>query len=506
VKIFGRSLAHDEVLDIFRSTMHGGGHCENGAAHEHCDLSTGDGNFDYCDAATARQIDDLGEAHGSVGQAEHENSDIGTRNEVCTPEALLVADGHAAGLGRESPSFGVWDGHAVTACVEIDWSREITSSGLKFAAASSDEQVCGDDRYSCADQYCGTGGTFLVFVSGAQRQGQADFTTFHYEGTADIPVDTSGAGNNVDGQMLFDEMSFANGEQAVQYVAICRSGAGRARDNVLLDYVALRASGRDYTQDGEHCDPRPPPPPPPFGEAFTPIPYFEVNLYDDRSFTPASGQWRDVAGTGAVGTQSDLPHVVDTPLPKHFEFDGDCHFLFDQPEVFDFTGDYSVSVLFRPPPNLEDFHMLLSRRSTSDYLSHHHLFIDTRSTWVGTWPAGEPVAVLYMGGGNADTSVWAFTTPIPVGDYVHLTFTVSAGRICGFVNGVRSGDCSANIGDGNRQIGTGEPLEVGGEESYSNHPLWSLSSVMYYDRALSEAEVAFNAAASDCLEKEIHCP
>ena len=77
------------------------------------------------------------------------------------------------------------------------------------------------------------------------------------------------------------------------------------------------------------------------------------------------------------------PHFVTTPpFPKHFEFDGANHFSFDHPEVFDFTGDYSVSVLVRLPPNLEDYHMLLSRRADSDYESHHHIFIDTRSTWV----------------------------------------------------------------------------------------------------------------------------
>jgi hypothetical protein len=84
--------------------------------------------------------------------------------------------------------------------------------------------------------------------------------------------------------------------------------------------------------------------------------------------------------------------------------------------VFDFAGDYSVSVLVRPPPNLEDFHMLLSRRDDSDYTMHHHIFIDTRSTWVGDWLVGEPVAVLYMGGGSAAASKWAFTAPFAGND------------------------------------------------------------------------------------------
>ena len=50
VKIYGRALAHEEVLEIFRSTMHNGGHCENGAAHSHCQGGT---TYDFCDASAA---------------------------------------------------------------------------------------------------------------------------------------------------------------------------------------------------------------------------------------------------------------------------------------------------------------------------------------------------------------------------------------------------------------------------------------------------------------------
>ena len=223
----------------------------------------------------------------------------------------------------------------------------------------------------------------------------------------------------------------------------------------------------------------------------------------------------DVAGTGAVGTITGA-HFVTTPLPKHFQFDGDSHFVFDHPEVFDFRGDFTVTLLIRPPTNLEAFHVLLSRRGSSDYNMHHSIFVDTRSSWVGTWTAGEPVAVMHMGAGagsgrgmndgDASDSVWAYTDTFAVGDWLQLTFTVRAGRICGFVNGARSGDCSATLLDSDRQMGTGEPLEVGGEESYTNHPLWSMASLAYYDRALSEDEVMFNYAASECLERGARCP
>ena len=147
--------------------------------------------------------------------------------------------------------------------------------------------------------------------------------------------------------------------------------------------------------------------------------------------------------------------------------------------------------------------MLLSRRSSSDTTAHHQVFVDTRSTWVGKWPKGLPVAVMYMGGGNGKPSVWAHTKPFPVGDWLQLTFTVQAGVICPYINGVRSGTCSAAQPPQRRQLNTGEPLEVGGEDSYSSHPLWNLASVLYYDRHLSEQEVAFNWRASLCLEQGV---
>ena len=339
VKIFSRALGHEEVLEVFRSTIHNGGHCENGADHSHCDVSNGDGNFDFCEGTSARKIEDIGAAHGTLVTAEngrnadHESSAIGAGNQVCHPEDALAADGRGVGLARASRTFGVWDGQAVTACVEIDWQREILSSGIKYSAASSDEQICGDDGFSCTENEdvrrgCGTAGRFLVYVSGSQRDGPEDFTTFRLQADVRLTGDVTGQGNGFDGQMLIDEASFTDGEQAVQYVALCRTGAGNGRDNVVIDFVALRASGRDYSQNGEHCDPRIPPPPP-FGEAFTPTPYFFVNSYDERSYRQGahlrSAHWTDVGGTGAVGTISGA-HFVTEPLPKHFQFDGDAHF------------------------------------------------------------------------------------------------------------------------------------------------------------------------------------
>jgi hypothetical protein len=502
-----RALSHVEVLDLYRSTPHNGGHCENGADFSHC---AADG-ADYCDATSVRQITDVGAAMGTLGSPIHESPRIDAAGVSCSLDNVLAPDGMPAGLARPAiqRTYAVLDGQAVTACMEIAWDQELEASGIRFAAASSDEPMCGAAD-SCRGQYCATGGTFKVFTSGAQRSSLTDYTTFHYQGMATVPVDTSGSGNGVSGQMLFDELTFRQGDQAVQFLAVCRTGASGARDNILFDWVALRASQRDYqatTAMGGHCNPRPAPPPPPLGTAYAPGSVFSINSYDGQSWQRSSSIWSNVGSSGVGSAHLAAAHFVPLPLPSHFEFNGANHFTFDHPEAFDFAGDFSIQILVKPPPHLSSFHFLVSRRASSDQLSHHHVFIDTRSSWVGNWQRGQPVAVMYMGAGPSNPAVWAHTETLTVGDYVQLAFTVRGGQICGFVNGQRSGDCSArSIPDYQRQLGTGEPLEVGGENSYHSHPLWSLASVMYWDRHLSQAEVLANYAASQCLELETQCP
>ena len=110
---------------------------------------------------------------------------------------------------------------------------------------------------------------------------------------------------------------------------LCWPRALTCVDTRVWGQVALRSSSRDYqhVSGASHCDPRPAPPPPPFGESFAPTPYFNVNSYDGLSYRPGTGEWRDVASTGSVGTVSGA-HFVTSPLPKHFQF-GECRsFIF----------------------------------------------------------------------------------------------------------------------------------------------------------------------------------
>ena len=70
---------------------------------------------------------DLGAAHDPTGVSNPANYDsaIGVTGEVCDPEQALSPDGRSAGLARPGRGLARWDGHAVSACIEIDWAREI---------------------------------------------------------------------------------------------------------------------------------------------------------------------------------------------------------------------------------------------------------------------------------------------------------------------------------------------------------------------------------------------
>mgnify|MGYP003323689573 CR=1 FL=1 len=138
---------------------------------------------------------------------------------------------------------------------------------------------------------------------------------------------------------------------------------------------------------------------------------FFVNSFDINSWTDGTS-WDDVSGSNADPAVGTIPGGTDAAnhvfkagqIPSYHEFAGTEHFEFNHPEYFDFPGDFTVSALVRPPDSMGGFAMLLSRRDNSDYTQHHQIFLDTRSTWVGDWTAGNMVAVMYMGGGGADGS------------------------------------------------------------------------------------------------------
>ena len=227
VKLYSRALGIDEVHNIFRTTA----------------TSAGGVHVQFCPAHSAASISDLGAAHvdGSLPAtpdgSPHESPAV---NPACSPENALLADGLYAGLAlptnvrADGTTYAVWRGHAVTACLEIDFGVERDSTGIRYLAAGSDEVVCGD---ACSENGCGTVGELLVYVSDGSRASTSDFTTFELAGRHQLELDHN-PGDGIAGSALWGELVWE--AQPVQYVALCRGGGGPGRDNLIVDAVSLR--------------------------------------------------------------------------------------------------------------------------------------------------------------------------------------------------------------------------------------------------------------------------
>jgi hypothetical protein len=140
--------------------------------------------WQFCPATSARAIRDLGDAHhageldcgDTCYDGERHTWEASTLYPSCDASSALLADGMFAGIARpeSAATYAVWERHAVTSCIEIDFGQSRSSTGIRYLAAGSDEAVCGD---SCnADDGCGTSGTMLVFVADKDKNGPDDFT------------------------------------------------------------------------------------------------------------------------------------------------------------------------------------------------------------------------------------------------------------------------------------------------------------------------------------------
>ena len=210
----------------------------------------------------------------------------------------------------------MWDKVSVTSCLELDFSHEFEADGLKFVAAATDERLCGTGD-TCVGKYCGTGGSFRVFTSGANRKSKSDYTSFRYQGTVKVPFDKT-AGNKISGQMLFDEMRFKQGVQsgAVRcYLSHrCRWSTrqyscrlGRTEGNCQKLSVFIKKSLRSQAATSS----------PPAGTSFLRDYSFFVNSFDGSSWDAVQSRWEDVSGrsTHPVANLAG-GHFVQSPLPN----------------------------------------------------------------------------------------------------------------------------------------------------------------------------------------------
>ena len=163
---------------------------------------------------------------------------------ACDPENVYSPDEQFVGIAyHQQSSMPNWDGVYVSSCMELGFGSAIQADGIHIMGAASDENVCGTN---CVGQYCGTSGAMHIFTSAEDTDTMPDYTTFTKVATISMPVDQAATqGDGVHHDTYNEVVPFDS--RTVKWAAFCRSGAGGARDHLLLDYVELKPV------DGEGC-------------------------------------------------------------------------------------------------------------------------------------------------------------------------------------------------------------------------------------------------------------
>lgn len=163
---------------------------------------------------------------------------------ACDPENIYAPDEDFVGIAyHQQSSMPSWDNVYVSSCMELGFGSAILADGIHIMGAASDENVCGTN---CVGQYCGTSGAMHIFTSSEDSPTMPPYTSFTKVATISMPVDTAATqGDGIHHDTYNEVVPF--GQRVVKWAAFCRSGAGGARDHLLLDYVELKPV------DGEGC-------------------------------------------------------------------------------------------------------------------------------------------------------------------------------------------------------------------------------------------------------------
>jgi hypothetical protein len=369
---------------------------------------------------------------------------------------------------------------SVSTCLEVDFGGPTLATGIKYEVNLVSPAM-------------------HIFTSAAQVP---DYTSFQLLRSVTLLLRNYPGGGHY-GKTKEDVVEVQRPGKLVRFVAFCPDGPeGRAisHHDLVMASLVIDEKARCPAVDTAQCS-----------QMIQNGIVFQVSASDGRSWK-GDGKWRDIVGAavGTIGTKSAVRYVSRSSGGYFLDLDGGDHFDFDgSASVLNFKADFSISVMLKVPPGATEtgFGHILSRRPHSDYRQHHGLFFDTRQpNFLGTWKKGQSVVVLYMGGGNAANTRWAYTEEVILGDWNQITFTISKGVICPYVNGSPSGRCSRPMPSGARQINS-ERLEIGGENTYAKYRVpMGISSVTYYQRALSPAEVRSNFYAGRCLELMVSPP
>jgi len=204
-------------------------------------------------------------------------------------------------------------------------------------------------------------------------------------------------------------------------------------------------------------------------------------LFDEGSSDTAE----DSSKKGNNGKLMEKPKWVEGKREKALEFDQVSNYVeVPHSPSLDITGDLTISLWVKLDEIGEEFQMLLSRRSDSDYTAPYQVYIDGRAQ--NGFSPNTPGIRFTLGEGGSAALAQSPQLEM-VKKWTHVAGVVSGKKLQVFINGKKSGD--PDTFDGERQTNT-EPLMIGREDSYAQNGLKGvIDEVGIFSVALTQVEV-----------------
>jgi hypothetical protein len=415
---------------------------------------------------TATGMVDLGEAvkaNGDCGQHSWGFCDYVFDSPACLPENVYQMDGQYVGIAyKQQHSMPQWDGHYVSACFEVDFGGPTTAVGVKIVAAASDEAVCG---VSCSGEYCATSGAMHIFTGASPTR---NYETFHYQTTVSLPMDDS-PGDTRHGDMMDTVVEFGT-PTPVRYVAFCRSGAGGARDHLVMDFAAL------VIADGEKCpDKDMVPEPSKIRNGGLEAYYsFDAEQADDSSGNRRNGVWEDSNGRTATGAYGD-GHGGG----RAAKFDDNSRIAVHAFESFEWGDRFSVSLFFKRTGGEGNYQGIVN----NGYYNHGSFEIRMGREQGGQMLGG---GVITENHGEAWDHVGLTAA---INEWHHVAMVYNDEKVHFYVDGVPEPHATDDSGN---MVEVSNPVYIGQAGDGTDHEYFVglIDEVKLYTRVLEEFEIA----------------
>jgi hypothetical protein len=168
---------------------------------------------DFAECSTATITVDVTATNCTCTPASTATAPVGIVSNVCSQTSAIAEDSLGAGIAYDG--LAQVAGVHVTGCLQLDFDAVQAVDAVRLSGRGV-PSVCGT---SCTSPYCGTGNELILFTGETTD-------TYEYKGV--VPL--------ANGTFTPDQVSV---DADAQYLLVCRTGSGPARNQIELDFAEL---------------------------------------------------------------------------------------------------------------------------------------------------------------------------------------------------------------------------------------------------------------------------